>query len=48
MAEADELYLSCDLPHNDRLTPDTVLLFVGRYMILLECRQMVLLSVAVC
>ena len=29
IAEADELYPSYDLPHNDRLTPDIVLLFGG-------------------
>ena len=27
MAKADELHLSHDLPHNNRMTPDTVLLF---------------------
>ena len=29
MAEADELYRSYNLPHNDQLTPDTVLVFGG-------------------
>ena len=33
MAEADELYRSYDLPHNNRLTPDKVLEFGGCYMI---------------
>ena len=27
MAEADESYQSYDIPHNNRLTPDTVLVF---------------------
>ena len=36
MAEADELYRSYDLPHNNQMTPDTVLMFGGRYMILQE------------
>ena len=31
--EADELYRSYNLPHNDWLTPDTVLAFGGHYMI---------------
>ena len=48
IAEADELYRSYDLSHNDWLTPDTVLSFGGRYMIWQECRQMVLLFVAMC
>ena len=30
MAEADELYPSYYLPHNNSLTPDTVLEFGGR------------------
>ena len=30
MDEADELYQSYDLHHNDRLTPDTVSAFGGR------------------
>ena len=30
MAEADELYRSYDLPHNDQLTPDTVSEIGGR------------------
>ena len=29
IAEADELYRSNNLPHNDWLTPDIVLLFGG-------------------
>ena len=29
MAEADELYRSYDLTHNDCLTPDTVVAFEG-------------------
>ena len=33
IAEADELYRSYDLPHNNRLTPYAVLLFGGRFMI---------------
>ena len=33
MAEADKLYWSYDLPKNDQLTPDTVLLFGGHYII---------------
>ena len=48
MAEADELYWSYDLPHNNRLTTDTVLLFGGCYNICWECRRMVILFVAVC
>ena len=32
MAEADELYWSYDIPHNDRLTPDIVLSLGGLYM----------------
>ena len=30
IAKEDELYWSCDLPHNNRLIPDTVLSFGGR------------------
>ena len=30
MAEAEKLYRSYDIPQNDWLTPDTVLLFGGR------------------
>ena len=30
MAEADKLYWSYDLPHNNRMTSDTVLSFGGR------------------
>ena len=30
IAEEDKLYQSYDLPHNDWLTPDTVLYFGGR------------------
>ena len=30
MAEADELYQSDNIPHNDWLTPATVLVFGGR------------------
>ena len=37
MAEADELHPSYNLPHNDWLTPDTVLAFGGLYMIQHEC-----------
>ena len=48
MAEADELYRSYDIPHNDRLTPDTVLAFGGCYIIWREWRRMVLLFVDVC
>ena len=48
MAEAEELYQSYDLPHNNRLTPDTVSAFGGRYMIIRECYHMVLFFVAVC
>ena len=29
MAEADELYRSYNIPHNDQLTPDTVSAFGG-------------------
>ena len=46
MAEENELYRSYDLPHNDWLTPDTVLLFGGRYIILWGCFQMVMLFVS--
>ena len=48
MAEADKLYRSYDLLHNDRLKPDTVMSFGSRYMIWRECRQMAMLFVAVC
>ena len=34
MAEADKLYRGYDLPHNDRLTPDIVLVFGFYYIIL--------------
>ena len=30
MAEAEKLYRSYNLPHNNRLTPDTVVAFGGR------------------
>ena len=30
ISEADKLYRSYDIPHNNPLTPDTVLSFVGR------------------
>ena len=33
MAEADELYQSYNISHNDCLTPDTILTFGGRYII---------------
>ena len=33
MAESDKLHPSYNLPHNDWLTPDTVLAFCGLYMI---------------
>ena len=33
MAEAEKLHPSYNLPHNDCLTPDTVLAFGGLYMI---------------
>ena len=33
MAEADYLHTKYDFPHNNRLTPDTVLVFGDRYMI---------------
>ena len=33
MDEADELYLSYNLPHNGQPTPDTKSAFGGRYMI---------------
>ena len=36
MPEADELYPSYNLPHNYRLTPDTVSEFDGCYMIRCE------------
>ena len=32
-AEADKLYRSNNTPHSDWLTPDTVLAFLGRYII---------------
>ena len=47
MAESDKLHPSYDIPHNYRLTPDTVLEFDSIYMIICECCQMVLLFVAV-
>ena len=47
MAEADELYQSYNLPHNDRLTSDTVLAFGGHYIIWREWCQMLMLFVAV-
>ena len=45
MDEADELHLSYDLPHNDRLAPDIVSEFGGFYMIRRECCEMVLVFV---
>ena len=48
IAKLDELYWSYDLPHNNWLTPDTVLSFGGSYMILQEWRQMVLFFVDMC
>ena len=37
MAESDKLNPSYNLPHNYWLTPDTVLVFRGLYMIKREC-----------
>ena len=48
MDEADKLYRIYDLPHKNRMTPDTVLSFGGRYMILRDYCRMVLVFVAVC
>ena len=48
MAESEKLYRSYDLPHNDGMTPATVLSFGVCYIILSECCRMVLLFVAVC
>ena len=42
MAEADKLYPGYDLPHNNQLTPDTLLAFGGRYIIKRECCRIVL------
>ena len=47
MAEADKIYWSYDLPHNNWMNPDTVLLFGGRYMGLWDNCLMVLLFVTV-
>ena len=33
ISESEKLYHSYDLPHNNRLTPDTVLSFGRRWMI---------------
>ena len=48
ISQADKLNQSYDLPHNDKMSPDKVLSFGGRYIIRLECRQMVLYFVTVC
>ena len=47
MADADKIHASYYVPHNDWLTPDTVLALGGCYMIRREYFQMVLLFVAV-
>ena len=48
MAEADKLYQSYDLPHNNWLNPDTFLVFGGSYKIWSELCKMVMLFIAVC